>query len=73
MPGKGVYSDKEKSVIVVVINYYQVAEFLNVISKQKNTFAYYVDVMGVSGYFDWQKDDSEENSLAKIEVDAKND
>ena len=73
LSGKGVYSQTEKAVIVVVINYYQVAEFLSIISRQKNTFAYYVDVMGVSGYFDWQKDDSEENSLAKIEVDAKND
>ncbi len=69
LQGKGVYSQKDKTVIVVVINYYQVAEFLSIISRQKNTFAYYVDVMGVSGYFDWQKDESEEeNSLTKVEV-----
>lgn len=52
MHGKGVYSNKDKAVIVAVINYYQVAEFLGIISKQKNTFAYYVDVMGVNGNFD---------------------
>ena len=55
MQGKGVYSNTDKTVIVAVINYYQVADFLNIISKQKNTFAYYVDVMGVKGNFDWIK------------------
>ena len=72
LSGKGVYSQKEKSVIVVVINYYQVAEFLSIISRQKNTFAYYVDVMGVSGYFDWQKDENDVNSLTNTEADAIN-
>ena len=63
--GQGVFSENEKSVIVVVINYYQVAEFLQIISKSKNTFAYYVDVMGVKGRFDWSKDDITEMEKLK--------
>ncbi|MBO4594529.1 MAG: YitT family protein [Clostridia bacterium] len=67
LKGKGVYSDADKSVIVAVVNYYQVAEFLNIISKQKNTFAYYVDVMGVKGNFDWVKpvDDGGKKRIAE--------
>lgn len=61
MQGKGVYSNKEKAVIVAVINYYQVAEFLSIISRQKNTFAYYVDVMGVKGNFDWVKPEQDDD------------
>ena len=61
--GQGVYSKAEKTIIVAVINYYQVAEFLNIISKQKNTFAYYVDVMGVKGYFDWVKPEDDQTEL----------
>ncbi len=61
MQGKGVYSNKEKAVIVAVINYYQVAEFLSIISRQKNTFAYYVDVMGVKGDFDWVKPEQDDD------------
>ena len=57
LKGQGVFSEQEKSVIVVVINYYQVAEFLSIISSHKNTFAYYVDVMGVKGNFDWVKNE----------------
>jgi len=74
MQGKGVYSNKEKAVIVVVINYYQVAEFLSIISKQENTFAYYVDVMGVKGNFDWTKPEPAQitaKEINKIET-AKN-
>ncbi len=62
--GQGVFSEQEKSVIVVVINYYQLADFLNIISSHKNTFAYYVDVMGVKGNFDWAKD--EQGELDKL-------
>ena len=62
MKGKGVYSNNEKSVLIAVINYYQVAEFLSIISRQNNTFAYYVDVMGVKGNFDWVKQNQDENN-----------
>ena len=58
--GQGVFSEQEKAVIVVVINYYQLADFLQIISSHKNTFAYYVDVMGVKGNFDWAKDEQSE-------------
>ncbi|MBR2498770.1 MAG: YitT family protein [Clostridia bacterium] len=67
MQGKGVYSKQEKTVIVVVINYYQLAEFLSIISKQPNTFAYYVDVMGVKGYFDWVKPEETKEQNLQIE------
>ncbi len=62
--GQGVFSEQEKAVIVVVINYYQLADFLQIISSHKNTFAYYVDVMGVKGNFDWAKD--EQGELDKL-------
>lgn len=64
LKGQGVFSEKEKAVIVVVINYYQLAEFLQIVSNHKNTFAYYVDVMGVKGNFDWSK--YEQSELDKL-------
>ena len=70
--GQGVFSEQEKAVIVVVINYYQLADFLQIISSHKNTFAYYVDVMGVKGNFDWAKDEQSELDKLKERQQRKN-
>lgn len=57
LEGKGMYTDEESSVIISVINIRQVPEFLEIIKKHPDTFAYYGELTGVRGNFRWEKDD----------------
>ena len=57
MKGQGIFSEEEKTIIIAVVNYRQIGEFLQIISEHKGTFCYYLDVMGVGGNFDWDKDE----------------
>ena len=55
--GKGMYSDTSYSVVFVVLNLYQMADFMNIIKKYPDTFVYYFDVKGVYGNFRRFKDE----------------
>ena len=67
--GTGMFYKQGKSVLFVVVNHNQIAEFLNIISSYPGTFAYYLDVMGVHGNFDRIK--GENTELDKL-LDRKN-
>lgn len=49
--GKGLYSGEANTVLFVVLNLYQMADFINIIKKYPDTFVYYYDVKGVYGNF----------------------
>ncbi len=51
LSGRGLYTEQEKNVIVCVVGYRQIPDFLHVLAKYPDTFAYYSDVMGVRGNF----------------------
>jgi uncharacterized membrane-anchored protein YitT (DUF2179 family) len=55
--GQGAFSEQEKEVIVCVVSYRQLPEFLKLVKSVPNTFLYYSDVMGVRGNFDWSRED----------------
>ncbi len=57
LTGQGAFSEQEKEVIICVVSYRQLPEFLKLIKAVPNTFLYYSDVMGVRGNFDWSHDD----------------
>lgn len=51
LSARGLYTDTDKSVLVCVVDYRQIPDFLNVIAEYPNTFVYYSEVMGVRGSF----------------------
>ena len=55
LPARGLYSNRDKQVIVCVVNYRQIGDFLRIVSRHDGTFAYYSDVMGVRGNFERKK------------------
>ena len=57
LKGEGAFSGDDKEVIVCLINFRQLPEFLKLMKKMPNTFLYYSTVEGVRGNFDWSKDD----------------
>ncbi len=48
---KGAFTENNKEMIICVINYRQIPEFLKTVKKIPNTFLYYSDVVGVRGNF----------------------
>lgn len=62
LDGKGIFSDGNKSVILCVVSYRQIPRLLDIVDAHPGSFAYYSDVMGVRGRFDWSySDDSDED------------
>lgn len=57
--GHGLYTQKSKSVIVCVVGYRQIPDFLHIVARHPGTFAYYSDVMGVRGKFRRTRDDGD--------------
>jgi len=66
LKGQGVFSEDNKEVIVCVVNYRQLPEFLKLVKKIPNTFLYYSDVMGVRGNFDWSFEDARPEDIALL-------
>ena len=66
--GSGVFSEKDKQVIVCLVSYRQIPMFLKKIKEFPHTFVYYSDVMGVRGNFDFQKEDEREEDLLLLEA-----
>lgn len=56
--GKGMYTGDGSAIIFSVVNTRQIPEFLRIIKKHPETFAYYGEVSGVNGNFRWFKDDA---------------
>lgn len=54
---KGMYTEEGSAIIFSVVNNRQISEFLDIIKRHPDTFAYYTDVSGVRGNFRWFKDD----------------
>ena len=54
---KGMYSGEDNSVVLCVLNIYQMKDFINIIKKYPQTFVYYSDVAGVYGNFRRYKDE----------------
>jgi uncharacterized membrane-anchored protein YitT (DUF2179 family) len=52
LEGQGLYTEKQKHLILCVVNYRQIPALLRVVSKYPDTFVYYLDVMGVRGSFE---------------------
>lgn len=54
---KGMFNEDGNYMIFTVVNIRQVPEFMNIIRRHKDTFAYYSEAQGVKGNFRWAKDD----------------
>ncbi len=54
---KGMFTEEGSAIIFSVVNTRQISEFLEIIKKHPDTFAYYTDVSGVRGNFRWMKDE----------------
>ena len=64
LQGQGAFSEEDKAVIVCLVSYREIAEFLRIIKKFPDTFVYYSDVMGVYGNFAFDaNDETEEDKL----------
>ncbi len=50
---QGVFSEEDKEMLVCLINYRQIPEFLKKIKEIPDTFLYYADVVGIRGNFDF--------------------
>ncbi len=57
LKGQGAFSEEGKELIVCIINYRQIPEFLKLVKAIPNTFLYYSDIMGVRGNFAFQLSD----------------
>ena len=54
---KGMFTDKQSTIVVTIVNTRQVPEFLQILKKYPDTFVYYTDVTGVNGNFRWRRDE----------------
>ena len=66
LQGKGAFTNDGREVIVCVVNYRQLPEFLKFVKTLPETFLYYSDVMGVRGNFDWTYEDENPEDAAKL-------
>ncbi len=71
--GQGAFSEDDKEVIVCLVSYYRLPEFLKLLKNYQNIFLYYTDVMGVKGNFDFHKEDErpEDALLRKQKLSSK--
>ena len=54
---KGMYSESGNSIVISVINLYQMNDFMTIIKKYPDAFVYYSEVKGVCGNFRRYKDE----------------
>ncbi len=62
---QGAFSAEEKDILLCLVSYRQIAEFLRIIKKFDGAFVYYSDVMGVHGNFDWRMEEERAEDFAK--------
>jgi uncharacterized membrane-anchored protein YitT (DUF2179 family) len=65
--GQGAFSEEDKEVIVCLISYREIAEFLRLMKGFPDAFVYYSDVMGVYGNFAFDKSDETEQDKILLE------
>ena len=58
IPCQGMFTNKEKTMIVTIINISQMNDLIKLTKRYKNTFIYFGDVSGVQGNFRWNKNDA---------------
>ena len=64
LKGQGAFTDSDKEVIICLVSYREIAEFLKIMKNYPDAFTYYSDVMGVHGNFAFNKyDETEEDKL----------
>ena len=71
LDGKGVFSEDNKTVILCVVSYRQIPSLLSIVDAFPGSFAYYSDVMGVRGKFDWRHDDESDEDRQNRELRKK--
>ena len=57
VPCHGMFTNKEKTMIVTIINIHQMNDLIKLSRKYPNSFIYFDDVTGVWGNFRWNKSD----------------
>ena len=57
VPCHGMFTNKEKTMIVTIINVHQMNDLIKLSRKYPNSFIYFDDVTGVWGNFRWNKSD----------------
>ncbi len=67
LKGKGAFAEKDKEVIICIINYRQIPEFLKMLKGIPNTFLYYSDVTGVRGNFAFHLSDEKPEDTILLE------
>ncbi len=72
--GQGAFTEQGKEMIVCIINYRQIPEFLKLVKGIPNTFLYYSDVTGVRGNFPFQLSDEspEDTKLLQQRIEQEN-
>lgn len=63
--GQGIFSEENKTVILCVVNYHLIPHVLDIVDAFPGSFAYYSDVMGVRGHFDWSHSDESDEDKQK--------
>ncbi len=66
--GHGAFSEQGKEMIVCIVNYRQIPEFLKLVKAVPNTFLYYSDVMGVHGNFAFRLADEKPEDTKLLEA-----
>ncbi len=74
LKGQGAFAEKDKEVIICIVNYRQIPEFLKLIKPMPNTFLYYSDVTGVRGNFAFHLADEkpEDTKLLQNRIEQEN-
>ena len=67
LKGQGMFSEQDKEMIVCLISYRQIPEFLKLVKDIPNTFLYYSDVTGIRGNFDFNKEDEKPEDAKLLE------
>ena len=68
LKAEGAFSNQEKDILICLVSYRQIGEFLRLIKKIDGAFVYYSDVMGVHGNFDYRLDEEKEEDYIKRET-----
>ncbi len=72
--GQGAFTENDKEMIVCIVNYRQIPEFLRLVKDVPNTFLYYSDVTGVRGNFPFQisDEDPKDTKLLQSRIEQEN-
>lgn len=71
LDGQGVFSENDKTVILCVVSYRQIPALLSIVDAFPGSFAYYSDVTGIRGKFDWRHDDESDEDRQNRELRKK--